>query len=260
MITSTANQRVKNALRLRKRRDRDEQRAFLIEGGREVARAVAAGIELQHTFVCDELLREDARAFVGRLSAEIVEVSVGVFERLSGREGPDGILAVAACFDTELESLVVHEPALVLVVVEIEKPGNLGAMLRTAAATGASMIVADPVTDVFNANVVRSSQGALFSVPLAVTTSTDALEWLRAQRITVVATTPSAAAPYWQVPMHGPTAVVIGAEDRGLSDNWLSVADHRAVIPMAATAGADSLNAAASAAIVAFDAIRQRSI
>lgn len=260
MITSTANQRVKDALRLRKRRDRDEQREFLIEGGREVARAAAAGVELRHVFACAALQRDDARALLGGLTTEIIDVSVGVFERLSAREGPDGILAVAACFNTELGSLVFREPALVLVVVEIEKPGNLGTMLRTAAATGASVIVADAVTDVFNPNVVRSSQGALFSVPLAVATSTDTLKWLHAQQIAIVATTPSAAVPFWQVPMRGPTAVVIGAEDCGLSDNWLSVADHHAVMPMAgAAAGADSLNASASAAIVLFDAVRQRS-
>ena len=257
VISSTSNQRVKDVVRLRKRRDRDETGLFVVEGRRELRRAIDAGCRVDQIFVCPSLASPDEWHGAG---IDVAQVSDSVFDRLSGREGPDGVLGVAHAFDTTLGSLRVGDPALVLVITEIEKPGNLGAMIRTAAATGASVIVADPVTDLFNPNVVRASQGALFSVPIAATSSGEAIAWLTANGVQILATTPSAAVPYWTVPTVAPTAIVIGAEDTGLGDDWLSAADHRVLIPMASFDGTDSLNAASAAAIVLFDAVRQRAV
>jgi TrmH family RNA methyltransferase len=301
VITSTANPRVKAALALRKRRERDRTGRFLIEGRRELARALAAGVMVEEVLACPALLgraegvtdQADAheergaaaaadpdmrgraetagdrgvpghRGVLGSAEAagaRVVEVTEAVFARLSYRDNPDGVLGVARAFDTGLEALDLAGVAdpLVLVVAELEKPGNLGAMLRSASAAGAAaVIVADPVTDVFNPNVVRSSQGALFGVPVGVGDTGAVLGWLRGHGLRVYAAGPGGSQPYWRLPLAGPCALVVGSEHRGLPAEWFDAADERVVIPMPGSAGVDSLNAAAAAAVLLFDAVRQR--
>lgn len=271
MITSTANPRVKAALALRKRRERDRTGRFLVEGRRELARALAAGVEVEEVLACPPLLARAASGSGEReagvvhqaamAGARVVEVADTVFARLSYRDNPDGVLGVALAFDTGLDAVGLAGVAdpLVLVVAELEKPGNLGTMLRSASAAGAAaVIVADPVTDVFNPNVVRSSQGALFGVPVGVGETGAVVAWLRRHGLRVYAAGPGGSQPYWRLPLAGPCALVVGSEHRGLPAEWFDAADERVVIPMPGSGGVDSLNAAAAAAVLLFDAVRQR--
>jgi len=256
-ITSTANQRVKDVVRLRTRRARKETGLFIVEGYRELKRAIEHGIVIRELWVCPELfLGENEPELIERASGEIVETTAEPFEKIAYRDRPEGLLAVCEQFDTSLERI---GTGLVLVVESIEKPGNLGTMIRTATAAGADgVIVADPTTDVFNPNVVRSSIGTLFSMPIAVCATDEAISWLRARDIPIVAATPSAEKPMWDAPLGGSVAVVVGAEQFGLSDAWLEAADERVLIPMPGKADIDSLNAATSASILLFEAVRQR--
>ena len=271
MITSTTNPRVKAALALRKRRERDRIGRFLVEGRRELARALAAGVEVEEVLACPPLLARAASGWDEReagvvhqaatAGARVVEVADTVFARLSYRDNPDGVLGVALAFDTGLDAVGLAGVAdpLVLVVAELEKPGNLGTMLRSASAAGAAaVIVADPVTDVFNPNVVRSSQGALFGVPVGVGETGAVVAWLRRHGLRVYAAGPGGSQPYWRLPLAGPCALVVGSEHRGLPAEWFDAADERVVIPMPGSGGVDSLNAAAAAAVLLFDAVRQR--
>jgi TrmH family RNA methyltransferase len=270
VITSAANPRVKGVLRLRKRRERDRTGRFLVEGRRELSRALGAGVRVDEVLACRDLIGTDATVLdrAAAAGAEVVEVAESVFGRLSLREGPDGVLGVARTFATGLDDLdpgagrpVPPAPPvpLVLVVAEVEKPGNLGAMLRTASAAGATaVVVADPVTDVFNPQVVRASQGALFGVPVGVGDTPAAVAWLRRHGLRIYAAGTGATEPYWRLPLSRPSALVVGSEHRGLPEAWFAAADERVVIPMPGSGGVDSLNAAAAAAVLLFDAARQR--
>ena len=262
-ITSATNSRIKTLVRLRNRRERDDARRFLIEGYRELTRALDAGVSIETLFTCPDLhLGPNDAALVERAAtagAEVVTVASGPFRKASYRDRPEGLLAVAAQFDTGLTRLDLTGTPLVLVAEGIEKPGNLGTMLRTAEAAGASgVIVADPTTDPFNPNVVRASLGTLFTVPLAVASTTDAISFLRGSGITIVATTPVGDSPHYAPDYTPASAVVVGSEQYGLSREWLEAADVRVVIPMPGSV--DSLNAAMAAGIVLFEAVRQRTI
>jgi len=189
--------------------------------------------------------------------AEIVEVDEAPFRKASYRQRPEGLLAVAIRFDTGLERIPRAGNPLLLVAESIEKPGNLGTMLRTAEAAGVTgVIVADPTTDPFNPNVVRASLGTLFAVPLAVTDSASAVEYLRRSGIRILATTPAGATTHYAADMTGPVAIVIGSEQYGLTPAWLNAADRRVRIPMHGRV--NSLNVATAAALLLYEAVRQR--
>lgn len=260
-ITSPANQRIKDLVRLRSRRERDRSQRFVIEGYRELTRAATAGITIEALFVCPGLyLGENEPALVDTIAAtgaEVVPVAEEPFRKASYRERPEGLLAVARQFPSDLDRLALGPAPLLLVAESIEKPGNLGTMLRTAEAAGVdAVIVADPTTDPFNPNVVRASLGTLFTVPLAVCTSEEAIGTLRARGVRLMATTPAGAIPHHGADLTGAVAIVVGSEQYGLSDAWLEAADERIVIPMPGSV--DSLNAAMAAGIVLFEALRQR--
>ncbi len=261
-ITSLHNERIKALVRLRSRRERDRTGRFLIEGYREVRRAVEAGVAIDELYTCPELyLGSDeprVAAAAQEAGTEIVGVTEAPFRKASYRDRPEGLLAVARQFDVGLASLDPGPDPLLLVAESIEKPGNLGTMLRTGEAAGAAgLIAADPTTDPFNPNVVRASLGTLFRVPLAVSSSGEALGWLRELGIRSVAATPHADTPHYALDLRGPVALVVGSEQYGLSEEWLAGADHRVVIPMPGSV--DSLNAAMAAGILLFEAVRQRS-
>ena len=185
-------------------------------------------------------------------------MSESAFRKVSYRDRPEGLLAVLRQPALPLTALRMGADPLVLVVESVEKPGNLGAMLRTAEAAGAdAVVVADPTTDVFNPNVVRASLGSLFTIPLAVADGDEALGWLREMGLRVIATSPAAAEPCWKSDLSGGAAVVIGPEQHGLSGRWLEGADQTVRIPMSGTV--DSLNAGSAAAVLLFEARRQRS-
>lgn len=264
VVRSTSNPGVKKVLRLRNRRERRETGLFLVEGFREFRRALEADVEIETLWFCPELyLGESEGELVDGASvkgAEIVQAGVDAFRRMSYRDRPEGLLAVCREFDTSLHRIKLGDEPLVLVVESIEKPGNLGTMIRTASAAGVeAVVVADPTTDVFNPNVVRSSIGTCFLVPLAVDSTETVLDWLRSNALTICASSPDAEQSLWEAALTGRVAVVVGSEQYGLSDAYLKEADLRVGIPMPGGA-IDSLNAAASAAILLFEAVRQRSL
>jgi TrmH family RNA methyltransferase len=263
IITSLQNPRLKRLVRLRDRRPRDEEKAFLVEGYREVRRALEKKVRLDEVYFSREwFLGENEPALLAEAEAggsQLFELSKDAFAKVAYRERPDGILAVAPQWQRTLDSLVLSAAPFVLVVEAIEKPGNLGTILRSADAAGCdAVIVCDPVTDLFNPNVVRASTGVLFSVPCVVEESARVLEWLKARGMRTVATTPAARDLYSDSDLHGPLAVIMGSEQYGLSEFWLKNADLPVRIPMAGQA--DSLNVAMAALITLFEAVRQRGI
>lgn len=219
----------------------------------------------QTLFYCPELMGGQARADdlvarVGALGGELVQLSRPAFEKAAYREGPDGFLAVVATVDRRCAELNAGLPdaPLVLVCQGVEKPGNLGAMLRTADAAGVDAVVAaDPVTDWGNPNTVRASKGTVFSVPVASDPTAVTLGWLRAHGIPLVAATPDTEVTHTEVDYRGPVAIAVGAEKTGLTQEVLAAAQHRVRIPMVGLA--NSLNVATSAAVLVYEAVRQRS-
>lgn len=251
MITSIDNPRIKAYAKLKTARERRKTGLFLIEGHREVERALAANVEIETLVVCPALL-DDTFDTAGLATLEVAEAPM---RRIAIREHPPGAIAVARQFPIDLAGIDADETALVLIAEGVEKPGNIGAMMRTCDAAGSAMIVADGATDIYNPNVVRASQGAIFSIPLAVATAVEVIEWCREQSVTVVGGYPTAEVELWKAPLAGTTAVVVGAEDVGISPVWDEITTP-VRIPMAGEA--DSLNASISAAILLFEAVRQR--
>ena len=261
-ITSLQNPRLKQLVKLRDRGARDAAGQFLIEGYREVKRALAAGVKPGELYCGpDWFLGENEAALIAEAQeagAVVFELSKDAFAKVSYRDRPDGLLAVAPQWRRTLEDLPRGNPPLLLVVEAIEKPGNLGMLLRSADAAGVdAVIVCDPVTDIFNPNVVRSSTGVLFSMPVVVAAGAEVQAWLRARGVRTVATTPAATTPYTETDLRGPLALVMGSEQYGLSESWLKGCDQLVRIPMAGQA--DSLNVAMAAIITLFEAVRQRS-
>lgn len=270
VITSAANPRLKQVLALRRRRSRDEAGETIVEGFEELSLAVAAGHVPRTVFVCPELFspsgyagaqaignQDELVAAARDAGAQIVRLSRGAFEKVAYREGPDGLLGVVPAVDRDLTTLPVPADALVVLAEGIEKPGNLGAMLRTADAVGATSLVAvDPVTDWGNPNVVRASKGSVFAVPVASADVETAIDWLRARRLRLVVATPEADALHTDVDYTIACAVAVGGEKHGASAALLAAADDRVRIPMAGHV--NSLNVATAAAVVLYEARRQR--
>jgi TrmH family RNA methyltransferase len=261
-ISSPANPKVKTVVKLRQRPHRDELGLMLVEGYRELKRALDNGYRPQQLFFCEELflkgtgepvLIERCRA----LGAEIVACNAIVFEKMAYRERPEGLLAVGPQLRRALSDLVLPPRALVIVAEAIEKPGNLGTILRTADAAGVhAVIVCDRCTDLHNPNVVRASTGMLFAVPVVEADSATALAFLRARKFSILAATPHTDKLHTDVDLTGNVALVVGTEQYGLSDTWMQTADLRVRIPMLGQA--DSLNVAAATTILLFEAVRQR--
>ena len=260
MLTSVRNPRVQDVVKLRNRRHRDRERRFVVEGTRELSCATDSGLALATLYYCEELLAEGGRSLVARIAATQAKcqpTNRAVFERMSYRHTPDGVLGVAPMPDLELWRLPETDDALWLVAAGIEKPGNLGAMLRTADAAGvAGMVVADPTTDVFNPNVVRASMGTLFSVPVAVGSASDVQHWLRTRGIRAVAGRPDAVVAYTEADLRGAVAIVVGSEHQGLGAEWSAPGGEAVRIPLSGRA--DSINAAMAATVLLFEAQRQR--
>ena len=261
MLTSVANPRVKALVRLRKRSSRDDRGVTLVEGYDELALALEGGGRPIELFYAPEVAGSDPLGILARISAvprvTVTEVSCGVLEKVSYRESPDGWIGVMETPGCPLDRLDPGPQPLILVCESVEKPGNLGAMLRTAEAAGVSAVIsAEAVTDWGNPNVVRASKGTVFTVPVAVDSSTAVLAWLRTHQAAVVVTTPDGTHSPAQVDLTRPTAVVIGSESSGITPLWRKEADAAVQIPM--YGHVNSLNAAAAAAIVLYEANRQR--
>ena len=249
MITSPQNPKIKDLLLLEtKSRERKARGLFVVEGRREYSRAVAAGYRTETLFV------REGEPEAGR--ADFV-VSRSVYEKIAWREGTEGIVAVMQVREQRLEDLSLSSAPLILVLESVEKPGNLGAVLRTADAAGVdAVLVCDPLTDLYNPNLIRASLGAFFSVPVVACTSQEAFAWLTARGIAILTAQLQDSELYYETDMVRPTALVFGTEDKGLTPFWRERADAHIRIPMAGTM--DSLNVSVSAAILAFEAVRQR--
>lgn len=260
-ITSLQNQRVKDAARLRDRRQRDKQRRMIIDGARELLAALRAGIELTELFVCVPLCDTAEAREVVRLAkstpAAVLPVSVQVFARLAYGERVEGVVGVAATPAASLARLTLPDRPLVAVLEGAEKPGNVGAVLRSADGAGVSaVVVAGGRTDLYNPNTIRASLGTIFSVPVAAAETRETLAWLRQRGLAIYATRPEAARDYTAVDLSRPAAVVLGSEAEGLSSAW-NAADVTPIrVPMRGVA--DSLNVSATAAVIFYEAWRQR--
>ena len=260
LITSTQNARIKEAVRLRERRDRKKSDLFLIEGYRELKRAVEAERALTTLFYCPEFfLGSNEGDLLHNSGAELCQCTPEVFAKISYRDRPDGLLAVALQKHCSLSSLVLSKNPFLLIAERIEKPGNLGSILRSCDAAGVdAILVCDPVTDIHNPNVVRSSIGTLFTQPVLEVGSQEAFTYLQQNSIQIVSATPHADLEYTQVDFTGPFAIAVGAEQIGLSDEWMERADLKVRIPM--MGDADSLNVAAATTLLLYEVLRQRSL
>lgn len=253
-ITSLQNPRVKQLVRLREdKKQRQKDGLILVEGYDELTLALACGFHPQTLLSAPELASQTLTA----PNAETVTVSRAVFEKISYRDNPDGWLGLFPMPISNLDDLKLSETPLVIVAESVEKPGNLGAILRTADAAGVdAVLVCDPRVDVWNPNVIRASRGAVFAVPVVEVKSPEALSWLRSRKMRVLAATPSADALYTQVNMKSPLAIAVGTEDEGLTDFWMKNADVRVKIPMSGRV--NSLNVSIATALVIYEVVRQR--
>ncbi|GHT74973.1 rRNA methyltransferase [Bacteroidia bacterium] len=259
-ITSLQNSRIKNVIKLgAKAHERKEQGIFIIEGARELSLALSGNYTLDTVFICSELFEKtDYPEVLSVIPQDILyEVSEAVFQKMAYREGSDGLLVLAKPKSHTLVDLKLKKNPFVIVLEAVEKPGNLGAILRTAdAAQADAVIVCDPLTDIYNPNVIRSSVGCLFTVPVAVCTNAEALDYLQKQSIQSFAAELTAAQWYQDTDFTVPSAIILGTEADGLTDFWLKNAGRRIKIPMRGVI--DSLNVSVSTAILTFEAMRQR--
>jgi len=252
LITSAQNPKIKRLLSLQeKSRLRREEGLFVLEGRREIERCIAAGYEIETLFACPEIAGDLT------FDCKTMEVPSWLYDKIAYRGGTEGVIAEVRAREHRLEDLSLPENALVVVLESVEKPGNLGAVLRSADAAGAdAVIVCDPLTDIYNPNLLRASTGALFSVPVACCTSQDAISFLKRQGIRILTAQLQDSELYYDTDMTGAAAIVIGTEATGLSQEWRAAADAHIRIPMLGVC--DSLNASVSAAILLFEALRQR--
>lgn len=264
-ISSLQNPKVKKAVKLADRKARNETGLFLIEGYRELKRATDSGVNVQTLFICPKLfLGTNEKALIEQIrksGAEIVHCSEHVFQKLSYRDRPDGLVAIAVQMQRSLRDLVAalasKKDPFLIVAEAIEKPGNLGTILRSADAAGVDgVIVCDRCTDIYNPNVVRASVGTLFTLPVVEASSAETLIWLQERKIKVVAATPSAKEEFTDAKLTGGVAIAVGTEQLGLSELWMRSADIQLRIPMHGVA--DSLNVATATTLLLYEVIRQR--
>jgi TrmH family RNA methyltransferase len=266
VIESAANQRIKDAARLRDRRERDTTGLTLVDGGRESLRAIEAGAVVEAAYVCRALIstneakrvHEKLTQDVGPFGAsiEVVEVGERAYEKLAYGDRSDGVVLVVRAPRSALADLELPPDPLVVVTEDVEKPGNVGAILRSADAVGASAVIAAGGTDLFNPNVIRASVGTVFSVPVAAAPAEEVAGWLRERGLRVIATRVDADRLHVDADLTGSVAIVLGSEAEGLSDAWRG-ADVEAVrLPMVGVA--DSLNVSVAAAVLLYEAWRQR--
>lgn len=258
-ITSSQNPRVKLAAKLHDRRARQKQGRFPIDGARELLRALEAGVRPAEAFVCREHLRggEGRRALelLPGTGCHLVEVTPDVMEKLAYGERSEGIVAIAASWSPTLADLRLPESPLVAVLEGVEKPGNIGAVLRSADAAGVSaLILADAGTDLFNPNTIRASLGTIFTVPVCIATAAETLAWLRERSLKIFAARVDGSILYAEADFRGPSAIVLGSEAEGLTNVWRAPDITAVRLPMLGRA--DSLNVSATAAVLFFEARR----
>ena len=265
-ITSAQNPKVKELLALQeKSKERRKKGLFVVEGRRELLHCIEAEFEPHTLFICRDILGDkDFDKILGAIEENfcgstypIIEISRELYDKVAYRGGTEGIIAEMHCKELSLEGLKMKENPLVVVLESVEKPGNLGAVLRSADASGVdAVIVCDPLTDMYNPNLIRSSIGAIFTVPVATASSEDTIAWLKSKGIKIYTAQLQDSEWYYDTDMKGGTAIVMGTEATGLTNVWRDAADAHIKIPMLGRL--DSLNVSVSAAILMFEAVRQR--
>ena len=263
-ITSAQNPKIKMLLELQeKSKTRRKEGLFVVEGCRELLHCLSTGYRAHTLFICSEIITKEA---LTELTAAIASGSEGcrfidlpkhLYEKVAYRGGTEGAIAELYCRQHTLDSLDLKENPLVIVLEAVEKPGNLGAVLRSADAAGAdAVIICDPLTDLYNPNLIRSSTGGIFTVPVAVASSEETIAWLKDKGIRIYTAQLQDSKWYYDTDMREGTAIVMGTEATGLTDCWRKAADAHIKIPMLGRL--DSLNVSVSAAILLFEAVRQR--
>lgn len=257
-IFSVQNPLVKSLVQLQeKSKVRKATNTFLIEGKREIELAIKGGYAIDQVLFLPQIISENEVRLLVPHTDEIIEISNEVYTKLAYRDSTEGIIAVAKAKNSTFKNIQLPDNPLVLVVEAIEKPGNLGAMLRTADASNIDLvIIADPKTDLYNPNTVRSSVGCLFTNTVVVATSTEAILFLKAHQIQIYAATLQNSSAYYTQNFRVPTALVVGCEATGLTQVWRDAATENIIIPMEGQI--DSMNVSVAAAILIFEAKRQR--
>lgn len=261
-ISSTQNSFIKELVQLKeKSKVRKKSKSFIIEGLREISLAIKGGYEIQ-TILADGsiIFEDDFENLIKTLpkEVEVIEISNDVYKKIALRDSTEGILAVSKAKNLDLDSLYIqNKTSLILVAEAPEKPGNIGALLRTADAAGIdAVLIANPKTDMYNPNIIRSSVGCVFTTPIATGSSVEIINYLKMNDIKMYGAALSASAEYQTIDYKNPSAIIVGTEATGLSHEFLSNTDQNIIIPMRGTI--DSMNVSVSAAIILFEAVRQR--
>ena len=252
-ITSAQNPKIKNLLLLQeKSKARREQGLFVVEGRRELEHCLEGGYEIKTVFYCPEICFD-----IPELDCLFVELPIAIYKKVAYRDSTEGVIAEVAYKSLSLEDLQLPKNPLIVVLESVEKPGNLGAVLRSADAAGAdAVLIGDPLTDLYNPNLIRASIGAVFTVPVVAAPSADIISFLKARGIQILTAQLQDSSLYYDVDMCRGTAIVMGTESTGLTSIWRAAADAHIRIPMLGRL--DSLNVSVSAAILLFEAVRQR--
>lgn len=256
-ITSHQNPKIKNVLALEKARERNEQNVFILEGIKELSLALEGKYTINTVFFCPQIISAEAILTVVREESLLIPVQQNVFEKIAYRDSTGGIIAIVQQKKHTLDNIRLRKNPLILVLESVEKPGNLGAVLRTAdAANIDAVVICDPQTDFYNPNVIRSSVGCVFTTQIASSTSHETIAWLNKNEIKVFATSLESSTPYHKIDFTSPCAIIMGTESTGLSDAWIRIADSTIIIPMRGKI--DSMNVSNAAAVLIFEACRQR--
>ena len=253
-ISSIQNPKIKLLTALQKKSaERRSRGVFVVEGQLELQHCVEAGFEVESLFVCKELFTGDFDV----KNAAVYTVSPKVYEHIAYRGSTEGVVAVVKCRERSLDDLELGETPLIIVLESVEKPGNLGAVLRSAdAAKADAVIVCDPLTDLYNPNLIRASIGAVFTVPVVACDSSACIDFLKSKNIQILTAQLQDSSLYYETDMRRGIAIVMGTESTGLTQQWRLAADAHIRIPMLGRL--DSLNVSVSAAILLFEAVRQR--
>lgn len=258
-ITSAQNPKIKRLLQLQqKSSERRKAGLFVVEGIREVERCVEKDYEIDTIFYLNKPMAENISKIIEKNKGiKLFEVSPAIYEKIAYRGSTEGVIAEVKTKDKTLQDLKLSDNPLVVVLESVEKPGNLGAILRSADAAGAdALIVCDPLTDLYNPNLIRNSTGAIFSVPCVACTSEECIKFLKKNNIQILTAQLQDSELYYDTDMKRGTAIVMGTEATGLTDIWRKAADAHIRIPMLGIT--DSLNVSVSAAILLYEAVRQR--
>ncbi len=265
ILESRQNVRIKDIVHLKQRKERESRGLCLIEGYRELNRAFASGFELESIYYCPQFFskgtEKDYDGFLNQLESlkiPIFECRDHVFEKISHRENPDGLFAIGVTREKTLSDLILSPKALLIVAEGIEKPGNLGNLIRTAEAVHADgLILSESRIDLWNPNVIRASQGLVFQFPVLTTHNRDVAHFLKDNKIMPLVATPQAQTAYWDTDLKQSIAVILGTEDQGVSPFWLQESFLQVQIPMQGEG--DSLNVGIAGALILYEALRQRS-